>query len=246
MHNSQSNIVFSGYWNIPYNPKVYRYKHLESLKHKKIDLLLCDKVHEGCLGENIQYHRLAFDNLPGHKYTVPLNESLLKHEKIFLKFCGPCPRDSYLNLACIWLSKIPLFKLVKSLYPDHEYYTWVDCIRSDNYNKIRNTNTYKIQVSEYSRSVRDRDPTQETTWHYRPFRNFLGEGCKHYHDHVVNHVLMAQVIKIPAQLIEQFIDIYDMVITEVMNNYVIFDEEIVLSVIYSMYEELFEIYPQQL
>ena len=146
----------------------------------------------------------------------------------------------------IWLSKIPLFKYIKNHYPDHTHYTWVDCIRSDNYREICETNIDKIQVSEYSRSVKDRDPTQEKTWHYRPFRNFLGEGCQHYHEHVVNHILMAQVIKIPTQLIDRLVDIYDTVITEVMSDYVIYDEEIVLSVIYSMYKELFKVYPQQL
>jgi len=207
-------VKFSGYWEVKGNPKpTATLGHIEQLNDKDIDILFCDK------------------NYPTKCKQVHIDPLSTKYIKTFssptfLKFGLACQTDIFQKLVSIWTSKMLLFKVVADLYPAENDFIWVDCVHNANYDYVASSNTTRCCLNKY-------DGKNTRKMYHTPFND------KHFVH--LDTYLSAQVIKINRQNLEATEKKYLECLKFANNNYNLYDEEIVLSLMYKTSPQLFEI-----
>lgn len=216
--------TFSGYWSVENNPKPTQGKHLVRASRKKLDFFIGEDVVDFS-----SYIPLPFSKLPGGRYMKNLTHYCSVNGNVFLKFGFPIDAVTFHKLVRIWVSKLLLFKHVYRKC-NSKYLMWVDCVFSpDNYDLIKTTNIrdkIMINVSKQRRG-----------WKYpdMPFGGLLGSK------QLPSVKIAGSCIKIPVDILDHVLEVYIECLQYVDNEYPIYDEEVVLSVMYQKHPELFEI-----
>jgi len=205
-------IVFSGYWEVKDNPKPTAKKgHLKHVLDKPIDILFIDR------------ERL---DLPFKQYPLPYNQlpaiDLVKKTK-----STRCSTKAGLSIDCnvfhqlrvIWISKILLFKTVADMYPDENEFVWSDCVFAYKLDEVMAAEHSGITIRScsYKKSL------------------FSGKLPN------VTLKVSACSIKIHRDNIDNLIDLYIKQVDWANTNLPVYDEEIILSLMYDQRPELFKL-----
>jgi len=216
MHNTTT---FSAYWHVDDNTKLSADKHLQCVINKDLDFFFAESKHP-----SLKTIDLKFDDLPSHKFINNLSKIKTHYDDVYLKFTHPIKSSAFVRLATIWTSKILLFEKMLE-HTDADYIMWTDCVHSTNKDIIYKTTSNKCAINKYS-------PDQ--------LRGKIFGGM------ITNDLpsikILAQVIKIPRHMVMNFIERYEECLRFVDNNYIIYDEEIVLTIMHDRYPQLFNLF----
>lgn len=209
--------TFSAYWRVENNPKpTAKLGHIKYAKNKNLDYFICSQDQIEIFNNKIN---LEFKDLPSLPYIKNLTNFCKSRDTVFLKFERPVRSDVFLNLATIWTSKILLFQKILD-YTDANYLMWVDCVRTNNLDLIASSDSDRCCINQY--------------------RNFTSNPFGGLLKNVLPPVkLSASVIKLPRHIITEFIEKYVECLQFVDNNFIIYDEEIVLTIMYEKHPQLF-------
>lgn len=230
------NTVFSAYWHVNNNPKLYSKKHLTCVEDKKVDYFITDETFCPNNAKNIN---LSFENLPSKHYIKNLTKFCQQEEYVFTKYNTKIKAKTFLDLATIWTSKILLFNEILN-YTESDWLTWVDCISAENYDKIKTKNfNNKCVFNKYLKTMKLQKRNSETKYLWP--QKIFGGLVKNYNCQLPPVKILAQVIKMPRTLVFHFVNKYIESLIFVDNNFLIYDEEIVLCVMFSKYPTLFKL-----
>lgn len=223
------NIIFSGYWEVKNNPKpTAKIGHVKHVVQKPIDILFCDDKTTITGIETASYN---IDNPDINILVSNLTDRLNNKKMTRLKFGMPISTDVFLQLVKIWLNKILLFSEMKSRFPDANYYTWVDCVRTPNINNIiSSNNTDSITINKYDGKNTDRSP-----------RIFFGGQSPEIEKRLYTTYISAPVIKIPNAIVQDVYSLYRQCLSYADSAFDVYDEEIVLTHMNQIAPELFTI-----
>ena len=201
--------TLSGFWPVPGNPKPsYTTGHLQSVKLDYTDLFLTEA-------------ELPWEQLPSHR--------LLRHQhseqNLYFKFGRPVTPEVARRISPILTSKILLLKHLAEVYPDEDYYMWIDCVNTENLDIISQTESDRILCTQYSG---DRWQRQN---------QILYGDVKNPYD----TWLLAQVVKVPHHRLEPLCDAYSDAITWVNSRYPFTDAEFPLARLYDQHPDWFEL-----
>ena len=102
---------------------------------------------------------------------------------------------------------------------------WVDCVITKNFNLIASSESDKCCINQYKKSSFPR----------KPYGGLLKNTLPPIKT-------WAQVIKIPRHMVSEFIEKYIECFQFVDHNFVIYDEEIVLTIMHQKYPQLFNLF----
>ncbi len=217
------NVTFTAFWDVPGNPKTtYKLGHVRHAQKNNIDYMFTDQHIDS---NNIKVVHKEYNSLPSFNYLNKLSQTIEKtNDNISFKFPSSLVTPSvFLNLVRIWTSKMLLFKEMQAIRLDAKHITWVDC--------IHNTNREKIVMSSHSACVINRYPAGK--FPECPF------GLTQYNLPEIK--LSACVMKLPVDLIDQFLAVYIDTLNIVDCEYPVYDEEIVLTCMHAAHPDLFHI-----
>ena len=201
--------TLSGFWDVPGNPKPsYQQGHLKQLKHNLVDVLLTEDV-------------FPYEDLPAHQILTDKPRS----EPQYLKFGRQISAIALKRLTPILTSKILLLKHLAELYPDEDYYMWIDCVNTENLDIISNTESDKIVCGQYQGDRWERQNTILYGDIENPYQTWL----------------LAQVIKVPAHRLDKLCDAYVEAVKYVDSTYPVTDAEFPLARVYDQYPDWFEV-----
>lgn len=210
-------VTFSGYWEVLGNTKLTNGRHLKSAKGKDIDYFFSEQKVD--FSNNI---RLNFNDLPSQPYLKNLTEYCDSMDYVYTKFGSHMKASSFLRLATIWTSKILLFKKINDLSPAGEI-VWRDCVKNRKLEEIYNIKLEnKLVVKRYHAIPK------------KPYKDLLNQKFPKIK-------LLAGVLKMPTQIIDEFTEKYIECLKEVDRVFNIYDEELVLSFMNEKHPELFSI-----
>lgn len=212
------NAVFSAYWHVDNNTKHSAGEHLKCVTDKNLDFFFAEKEYF-----DLNTVKLKFEDLPSHRFINNLTKLNTQHDDVYLKFNRPIPSAAFVRLATIWTSKVLLFEKILK-YTDAEHVMWVDCVNTTNMDTIAVTCSNKCVVNKY--------PT------YRLCDEIFGGMIE---NNIPRTKILAQVIKIPSSVVMDFINKYIECLNFVDDNFIIYDEEIVLTIMHDRYPEMFHI-----
>ena len=212
------NTSFSAYWPVENNTKYSAGKHLKSASNKKLDYFFTEN---DCSGfKNIN---LKFEDLPSHKYIKNLTALHKHYKQVYLKFTHLIQADAFIRLATIWTSKVLLFEYMLK-YTNSEYIMWVDCVHASNVDLISATCSDKCIINRY------------------PANKLRGQIFGQMIENNLPPVkILAQVIKLPRHIVPDFIKKYIECLQFTDDNFIIYDEEVVLTLMHEKYPDLFSI-----
>jgi hypothetical protein len=144
-----------------------------------------------------------------------------------MKWGKKCSSNSFLELATIWTSKILLFEKVLD-HTDSDYLMWVDCVKTHNLDLIFSIDSDKCCINRYAPSIFPNNPYNGLLKNTLPTTK-----------------LSASVIKLPRHIIAEFIEKYIECLQFVDSNFIIYDEEIVLTIMHQKYPQIFKTYKNQ-
>ena len=201
--------TLSGFWTVPGNPKPsYQQGHLQQVKWDQVDLFLTEA-------------EFSWENLPSHK--------LLRHQHsetdLYFKFGRPVTRAVADRISPILTSKILLLRHLMEVYPDEDYYMWIDCVNTENLDEISRTESDRIVC------------TQDQGDRWQRQNSVLYGDVKNPYD----VWLLAQVVKVPHDRLEPLCDAYSDAITWVNSRYPVTDAEFPLARVYDLYPDWFEL-----
>ena len=211
--------TFSAYWHVDNNTKLSAGKHLKCVADKNLDFFFAESKHPSFKTIN-----LKFDDLPSHKFINNLPKIKTHYDNVYLKFTHPIKSIAFVRLATIWTSKILLFEKILE-HTNADYIMWTDCVRATNKDIIYKTASNKCAINRYS-------PDQ--------LRGKIFGGM--IENDLPSIKISASVIKLPRNIIKKFIEKYTECLRFVDNNFIIYDEEIVLTIMYDRYPQLFNLF----
>jgi hypothetical protein len=215
--------TFSAYWFVKNNPKSSnRRGHIKYAQNKKLDYFICSKHQIESFNNKIN---LEFNDLPSLPYLKNLTNFCKSRDKVFLKFGLEVQSNAFLKLATIWTSKILLFEKILD-YTDADYLMWVDCVRARNLQSLTSSDSNKCCINQYVKS---------NNFPSKPYKGLLKNALPPIK-------ILAQVIKLPRYLVTEFIEKYIECLQFVDDNFIIYDEEIVLTIMHEKHPQLFNIY----
>ena len=214
--------TFSAYWKVDNNPKATaRQGHLKGVYKKDVDYIICDESNVG--QSNTNYISKKKDDLPSLQYLKNIVDFCNSRKFVNLKFNIRIQSSAFLDLCAIWTSKILLFDEIRK-HTDSDFIVWRDCIHNKNYDDIiLDTCSDKITTNIYNNNFPD-----------KPFAGLLTHDMGRYKSKI-----SASVIKIPVVILDDVLANYIECLQFVDNNFEIYDEEIVLTYMYSNYQQLF-------
>ena len=222
---NKSQSTFSAFWHIQNNPKPTADKHLNSLKSKKIDFFFgqIDPHFSNC-----NFLILPLSELPSNQYTKNLKSYCISNTTVCDKFNRSFPGSDYFKISSIWLSKILLFKKLQQ-FCSSQFIVWRDCVQNVNYKEISEINIDdRVIINDYRFSK---------FFPAKPFGGKLLYRMKKY----PQFNICAQVIKLPAKILDQFIETYIECLIFADNHFQVYDEEVVLTYMIDKYPDLFHI-----
>jgi hypothetical protein len=212
------NTSFSAYWHVDNNTKRSAGKHLSSVVSKNLDFFFAENKHP-----DIKTINLKFEDLPSHRFISKLSTLESQYENVYLKFTHPIKSSAFVRLATIWTSKILLFEKILE-YTDADHIMWSDCVFATNKDIIATTISDRCIINRYS--------PDKLRW------EIFGGMIK---NNIPSVKISASVIKIPRYMIMDFINKYKECLSFVDDNYIIYDEEIVLTIMHGRYPEMFHL-----
>ena len=219
------NAVVSAYWHVDNNTKFSAGKQLKCVADKGLNFFFSEKKYL-----DLNTINLKFGDLPSTRFINNLSKLKTQHDNVFLKH--PCPvtskprtitSDAFVRLATIWTSKVLLFEKILQ-YTDAEHIMWVDCVNATNKDIIGKTVNDKCVINKYS-------PNK--------LQGEIFSGM--IENNLPSTKILAQVIKIPRYMIMNFIKKYTECLSFVDTNFLIYDEEIVLTIMHDRYPEMFHL-----
>ena len=221
----QNIVTFSAYWYVEGNPKrTAKSGHINRAEEKNLDHFICSQDQVGNFNNRIN---LKFNDLPSLPYLKNLTNFCKSRETVFTKFGQKIQSNVFLKLATIWTSKILLFEKILD-YTDSDYLMWIDCVKTFNRDLIFSTDSDKCCINRYTPSVFPNNPYKGLLKNTRP-------PIK----------IWAAVIKLPRHIIPEFTKKYIECLQFVDNNFIIYDEEIVLTTMHQKHPQLFNLFKTQ-
>ena len=215
--------TFSAYWLVENNPKVTaNCGHIQHAQNKNLDYFICSKDQIESFNNKIN---LEFNDLPSLPYLKNLTNFCKSRDTVFTKFGQKIQSNDFLNLATIWTSKILLFEKILD-YTDADYLMWADCVRTINLQSITSSDSDKCCINQYAKSM---------GFPSKPYKGLLKNALPPIK-------ILAQVIKLPRHIIPEFTKKYIECLQFVDNNFIIYDEEIVLTIMHEKYPQLFNLH----
>jgi hypothetical protein len=209
--------TFSAYWHVENNPKhTAKDGHIKNAQSKDLDYFICSQDQIEIFNNKIN---LEFKDLPSLQYIKNLTNFCKSRDTVFLKFGVEIQSDAFLKLAKIWTSKILLFQKILD-YTDADYLMWVDCVHTNNLDLIASSDSDRCCINQYRNSTS------------KLFGGLLKNALPPAR-------ILAQVIKIPRHMVSEFIEKYVECLQFVDHNFIIYDEEIVLTIMYEKHPQLF-------
>jgi len=217
--------TFSAYWPVKNNPKASNKRgHIKHAQNKNLDYFICSRNQVESFNNKIN---LEFEDLPSLPYLKNLTNFCKSRDTVFTKFDQKIQSNAFLKLATIWTSKILLFEKILD-YTDADYLMWVDCVRTPNLQSITSSDSGKCCINTTCIKQNPRIPK------------------KPFHDLLKNRLppikISAPVIKLPRHIIPEFTKKYIECLQFVGNNFIIYDEEIVLTIMHEKYPQLFNLH----
>ena len=218
--NKEQNLeTFSAYWHVEGNPKqTAKAGHIKHAQEKNLDYFICPQNQIGNFDNRID---LEFDDLPSLPYIKNLTNFCKSKDTVFAKFNLKITSEAFLKLVTIWTSKVLFFQKILD-YTDADYLMWIDCVHSKDQQRIASI---------------DSDRCCSTKYHCSQLNGRIFGGL--IENTLPSTKILAQVIKLPRYLVTQFIEKYIECLQFVDNNFDIYDEEIVLTIMLSKYPDLF-------
>ena len=214
--------TFSAYWFVENNPKATGKKgHIKHAQRKNFDYFICSQDRFESFNNKIN---LEFNDLPSSPYLKNLTDFCKSRDTVFTKFGQKIQSNAFLKLATIWTSKILLFEKILD-YTDADYLMWADCVRTINLQSITSSDSDKCCINQYAKSG----------FPNKPYKGLLKNALPPIK-------ILAQVIKLPRHIIAEFIEKYIECLSFVDNNFVIYDEEIVLTIMHQKHPHLFNLF----
>jgi hypothetical protein len=213
--------IFSAYWYVENNPKsTAKDGHIQHAQNKNLDYFICSQDQVADFTNKID---LEFNNLPSLPYLKNLTNFCKSRDAVYTKFGQKIQSNTFLKLATIWTSKILLFEKILD-YTDADYLMWIDCVGARNLISITSSDSNKCCINKYGENIEG--------------KNFGG---------LLKNTLppikiLAQVIKLPKHIIPEFTKKYTECLLFVDNNFIIYDEEIVLTIMHEKYPQLFNVF----
>jgi hypothetical protein len=212
--------TFSAYWHVKNNPKGSAKKcHTKHAQNKNLDYFICSQDQTESFNNKIY---LELNNLPSLPYLKNLTNFCKSRDTVFTKFGQSIQSDAFLKLAKIWTSKILLFQKILD-YTDANYLIWIDCVMERNLDLIASSDSDRCCINQYKNFTR------------KPFAGLLKNKLPPIK-------ILAQVIKIPRRNVMKFIEKYIECLSFVDNNFIIYDEEIVLTIMHEKHPQLFKLF----
>lgn len=212
------NAVFSAYWRVDNNTKRSAGKHLKCVTDKGLNFFFAEKKYY-----DLNTINLKFEDLPSHKFINNLSKLKTQYDNVYLKFTHPITSAAFVRLATIWTSKVLLFEKILD-HTDAEHIMWVDCVNATNMDTIAATCSDKCVVNRYSTD--------------KLCGEIFGGMIE---NNIPRTKILAQVIKIPRSVVMDFTNKYIECLCFVDDNYTIYDEEIVLTIMCDRYPEMFHL-----
>jgi len=249
--------IFTGYWPVKNNPKIGVAKvegglsvsHIQGVNNKSgppvnAQLVFCPKRLNSHFPKAKNIFNLELEELPSLPYISKLHNRLSPLPTVLTKYCKEISSPAFLSLASIWTSKALLFSYAKKLFPDSEYFFWVDNVTVRNFHIINESKGKKCFINRYNASLSS------------PFNGFSvphitppdvrHEACRDFWQSEKEpkpfFPILAQAIKIHTDLIDVFEDSYIKSLSHVDEKYFIYDEEIVLTHLFQHQPDLFKIF----
>jgi len=223
MINMKKTTTFSAYWHVENNPKFSnRQGHIKHARNKNLDYFICSQDQVVGFSNKID---LEFNNLPSLPYLKNLTNFCKSRDAVYFKFGRHVKSNAFLKLATIWTSKILLFEKILD-YTDADYLMWVDCVKTRNLQSITSSDSNKCYINQYAKS--DNFPN-------KPYKGLLKNTLPPIK-------ILAQVIKLPRHIIPEFTKKYIECLQFVDNNFIIYDEEMVLTIMHEKYPQLFNLH----
>ena len=211
--------TFSAYWFVKNNPKRSGKKgHIKHAQRKNLDYFICSQDRFESFNNKIN---LEFNDLPSSPYLKNLTDFCKSRDTVFTKFGQKIQSNAFLKLATIWTSKILLFEKILD-YTDADYLMWADCVRTINLQSITSSDSDKCCINKHAKS---RFPN-------KPYKGLLKNTLPPIK-------ISASVIKLPRHIIPEFTKKYIECLQFVDNNFIIYDEEIVLTIMHEKHPQLF-------
>jgi len=213
--------TFSAYWSVKNNPKgSANLGHIKHAQNKNLDYFVCSRNQIESFNNKIN---LEFEDLPSLPYIKNLTNFCKSRDTVFTKFGQKIQSDAFLKLATIWTSKILLFEKILD-YTDADYLMWIDCVKQRNLPLITSIDSDKCCINKYGEVIEGKN-----------FRGLLKNTLPPIK-------MLAQVIKLEKNIISEFIEKYIECLQFVDNNFIIYDEEIVLTIMHEKHPQLFNIF----
>jgi hypothetical protein len=221
-------ITFSAYWHVDGNIKLTARKgHIKHAERKKLDYFICPEDQHGQFKRRIN---LDFNDLPSVPYIKNLTSMCesTDREHLYGKCCWKkgCKRgfkpDVFLQLATIWTSKVLLFaEMLK--HTAANYLMWMDCVTAHNHRQIAALNSDKCCLNKYKKNQLTRKIFGGLIENTLP--TIKPSAC---------------VIKLPRCIVDEFVEKYIKCLQFVDDNFLIYDEEVVLSIMNQKHPHLFD------
>lgn len=220
------NISFGAFWPVKGNPKkTAEIGHINKAVEKNYDYFISYKKHPEI---NCPHILLNQDQLPSLQYTKNLKHYCHSNNKTLLKNGRPIDNHAFFELSSIWLSKILFFERISKL-GNFKNIIWRDCVFNFlprfrfTYSQIQNHDSIKAIFNFHKKFTKN------------PFR-----GLSKFDFFAHPNKLSGAVIRIPTKILGEFIDRYIECLIYADNNFVIYDEEVVLTYMYYKHTHLFE------
>lgn len=214
--------TFSAYWYVENNPKpTAQQGHIKRAQSKNLDYFICSQNQAESFTRKIN---LEFEDLPSLPYLKNLTNFCKSRDTVFTKYGKKIQSHAFLKLAKIWTSKILLFQKLLG-YTDADYLLWVDCVGATNLDLIASSDSDRCCINAYP--ARMDFPSE-------PYGGLLENSLPPVK-------ILAQVIKIPRHMVSEFIEKYIECLQFVDHNFIIYDEEIVLTIMHEKHPQLFDI-----
>ena len=221
MINTKKTTTFSAYWHVENNPKeTVKHGHIKRAQSKNLDYFICSQNQAESFNHKIN---LEFKDLPSLPHLKNLTNFCKSRDTVFTKFGQKIQSHAFLKLAKIWTSKILLFQKILDR-TDANYLMWIDCVKEHNLNLITSSDSDRCCINKY-RGV----------WKWNTFGGLLKNALPPVK-------ILAQVIKIPRHMVSEFIEKYIECFQFVDHNFIIYDEEIVLTIMHQKYPQLFKVF----
>tara|TARA_R110000772_G_C13250349_1_gene434485 strand:+ start:41 stop:697 length:657 start_codon:yes stop_codon:yes gene_type:complete len=213
--------TFSAYWNVENNPKLTAKKgHIKHAQNRNLDYFVCSKDQIESFNNKIN---LEFSDLPSLPYLKNLTNFCKSRDTVFTKFGQSIQSDTFLKLATIWTSKILIFQEISN-HIGTDYLMWVDCVIAKNLDKIACSYSDKCCINRYGKLIEGKD-----------FSGILKNTLP-------PTKISASVIKLPRLLIPEFTKRYIECLQFTDDEFIIYDEEIVLTIMNQKYPQLFNLF----